>query len=92
MKLNINKKFYIESNQYEFGVFEKTQVKSGDKAGQEAVPKTLGHFSTLDGALKFLIRRTVKMSNSQDNVQQIIDEVRKIEDEIDKALAPLHLK
>lgn len=92
MLLTINKKIYIESDRYNFTIYEKTKVKTGEKAGQEGTPKALGHFPNLDGALKFLIRQTVKMSKSQDNVQQIIDKVRKIEDEIDKTLAPLHLK
>ena len=92
MLLTINKKIYIETDALNYNVMEKTKIKTGEKAGQDGTPKVLGHFPSPDGALKFLLRRTVKMSKSQDNMQQVIDELRRIEDEIDKALAPLHLK
>lgn len=88
MRLDINSKFVIESDQYEFTVSEKSVIKSGENAGN-ILESAIGHFSNLNSAVKFLLDRTVKTSKAVNDLQQVLREVNEMKRDIDKALEPL---
>lgn len=88
MRIDINKKYFLESDQYEYAIYEKSTVKTGTKAGED-IDKAIGHFTKLDHAINFLVERTVKTSDAINNLKQVQKEVEQIKKDINKILEVL---
>lgn len=88
MTLDINEKYKIESDNYEYQLIEKGTVKEGINAGKET-EKIIAHCGSLEYAFKLSVDKTVKTSKALNDLGQVLKEVNQIKADIDKVLEPL---
>ena len=94
MRIDINKNICITSDTYGFHIMDKSKKVNKDTGKEEELllPSTHAHHSSLENCVKELCNKTVRESKTINDMQKTIDELHKIEDEIDIAFKPLHIK
>lgn len=83
MKIQVEEKLFIESDDMQFII--KEYSGKFDKKTEKETFKALGYFSTLQQAVKFLIKRDC-MESTVTSFQQLFDELERIEDKYDKLI------
>ena len=82
MQIDINDKYLIKTDPYNFVVMKKMENKEGKKYLQE-----VSYHGELSSAVKSLIKRKILRSDAH-TLNGIIDDLNNIIDEITKALEP----
>ncbi|WP_137744571.1 hypothetical protein [Robertmurraya siralis] len=82
MKIHVEDKLYIESDERQFVLKEYTGKL--DNKGNE-IYKTLGYFSKINQALKHLVKLKV-MKSEATNVKELIGDVERIERKIESLI------
>lgn len=82
MKVQVEDKLYIESDDRQFVLKEYTG--SFDKNGNETY-KTFGYFGKVEQALKHLVKLNVMKSDAA-TIQELIQDVKRIENKIESLI------
>lgn len=89
MRIDINNQYAIESDSMEFTIKKKRMAKdkNGNETGIEIEDiANRGHHGTLESALKELLNTTIRESKTENDLVQLVKEVRQMKADINKAL------
>ena len=87
--------FFISKDQYCYTVMETITPdkknlgrfgNKGNKSEGENYEKALGHFSTLPGALKMIVKSKVDLKPEYDTIQDYIGEIKTQQDKMEELL------
>jgi hypothetical protein len=80
MRFDIDEKFFIETDGYNFNLMQKSTVQKGENAGKEYA-SAHGHYSRLDTALAAYARHSMHVSTA-DGVKKVCSRLERIEEAI----------
>jgi len=86
MKVHIENNLYLESDPYQYLLKEYSGKTYTNKKGEEIEGySTLGHFGTINQAIKYLMEMKIKESTAK-NLTELLREVQQIKKDINKKI------
>ena len=78
MKLELDKEFFIESDENNFTLYKKGVTSDKAKVQGVETIKPLGYYGTLQNALRGYVKYSTRLIENE-NVQEILDKLNSIE-------------
>lgn len=81
--IKLDKKYFIDSDERQYILCERSVTKTGKTAGNEII-KAIGYYSTIQGALDgyYKMKTRLFVANNDCTIQDAIKEFNKIKEEI----------